>query len=111
MQYFINAQARKATQSTQYFELAKRHYRGKHWSADSIFIHMDEFDRLELGSAFQLVAEFDYCGPTVINREQWGRLLEQLPQLGQEAAEALQEADAWVQECLAKHQCFTLLGM
>ncbi len=111
MKYFINAQGRKATHSTQYFEFSKGHYRGKHWSEDSIFIHMDEFDRLELEKPFQIVAMFDYFGPTYIDREQWMQLLEQAPQFGQETVAALQEANLWVQDCFAKYKCFTVLGV
>ncbi len=111
MKYFIHAQERKATQSTLYFEFTKGHYRGKHWSEDGIFIHMDEFDRLELAKALQHVTKFDYFGPTCIDRDQWRQLLEQASQFGQETVAALQEANAWVQACFAKYPCFTILGI
>lgn len=111
MNYFINAQERKSTHSTQFFEFVKGRYCGRHWSEDSIYLHADEFDRLELQKAFQIVPLFNYYGPSSIDREQWTQILEQAPQLGQETVAALEEASLWVQECFSKNECFTILGI
>ena len=72
MKYFIDEEQRKASGKTCYFEFQKGKFRNKCWLKDSLCIHANTFDLLNLDELFSnSIVKFNYYGLTVINKEQW----------------------------------------
>ena len=82
------------------------------WKEDSLLLSDDVLVDLELGKLFRKSLQgYDPYGPVEVNKEQWLMLLEAANQATDSQAEALQEADTWVQECFATEEVFTILGI
>ena len=80
------------------------------WKEDSLLLSDDVLVDLELGKLFRKSLQgYDPYGPVEVNKEQWLMLLEAANQATDAQAEALQEADAWVQECFVTEEVFTIL--
>lgn len=82
------------------------------WKEDSLLISDDMLAELKLAGLFRnAIPGYDPYGPAEVNKEQWSMLLELAKENGGAFLEVLQEADVWVQECLAEHDVFTILGI
>lgn len=82
------------------------------WKEDSLLISDDMLAELKLAGLFRnAIPGYDPYGPAEVNKEQWSVLLELAKESGGACQEALQEADAWAQECFAGEEFFTILGI
>ena len=63
------------THGTCYFEFQKGTFRNEFWKDDSLLLHMNIFDRLDLSSVFTAtIPDFDYYGVTHVAPEQYAAL-------------------------------------
>ena len=75
MIYFITEEQRRMTHGTCYFEFQKGTFRNEFWKDDSLLLHMNIFDRLDLSSVFTAtIPDFDYYGVTHVAPEQYAAL-------------------------------------
>ena len=112
MKYLITAKQRKASQSTLYFEFQKGHFKGKFWKEDSVYLHADAFDRLDLYDLLSAtIPEFCYYSTTQISPDQYETLKSTALNLSGEIAALVEELDVWVAECYRTENCFTILGI
>ena len=112
MTYFITEAQRKPTHTTCFFEFQKGMFRKQHWEEDSLFLHMDTFDRLNLYPIFcAAIPHFDYCGPNSVTHDQYKLLKDTVLSHGDEIAALFTEFDIWVTECFKTETCFSILGI
>ena len=113
MMYFIDAQQRKASRSTLYFEFQIGRFQHKHWLSDSIYLHADTFDQLGMYHLFSTyLPDFNYYGPTLVSPPQYEVLKAGAMSCGnEEIAAVLSELDNWVTNCFQKAPCFSILGI
>ena len=112
MTYLINAQQRKASRSTLYFEFQKGTFKQKHWLADSVYLHADTFDRLELYYLFSAsLPDFDYYYFTEVSPSQYAELKTKAMACGGEIAAVFEELDVWVAACFRQNAFFTICGI
>ncbi len=110
--YLYNASQRKARGGTCYFEFQRGRFRGKHWLERSVFLHMDQFDRLQLYELFsKVLPHFDYFGLTEVGPAQYEKLKALAMTRGGEIAELFRELDHWVQDCFLTENVFTICGI
>ena len=111
MKYFLDEVQRKETGSTCYFEFQKGKFRNKFWQKDSLFLHADTFDSLILCKLFSnSIENFCYYAPTEVSKEQWKKLVAKSKEKKQWTA-VIEELTPWIEECFAKHKCFTICGI
>ena len=110
--YLYNAAQRKAKGGTCYFEFQRGRFRGKHWLERSVYIHMDQFDRMRLPELFsEALPHFDYCGLTEVTPTQYECLKALAMNRGDETADLFRELDHWVQDCFFTENVFTICGI
>ena len=110
--YLYTAAQRKAMGGTCYFEFQRGRFRGRHWLERSVFLHMDQFDRLELPELFsEALPQFDYCGITEVRPAQYEVLNALAMARGGETAQLFRELDHWVQDCFFTENVFTICGI
>ena len=115
--YFITeAERKRTTRSTCFFEFQKgkhkRWGRNRFWKEDSLLLYMDIFDQLDLHTVFlSVLPDFDYCGETLVTRDQYEILKNTASLQSSEIAALFAELDVWVTECFKTESCFTILGI
>lgn len=111
MNFFLNETERKASGSTCYFEFQNGQYRRKHWLKDSVCLHADQFAELHLYELFvKSVENFNYFGPTEVNRAQWNYLVKNAA-ANDGWSSIIAELTPWVERCFQKYTCFTICGI
>jgi hypothetical protein len=74
-----------------------------HWDPDSVFLSIDDFDKLE--PLFrEYLKDFDYTGPNRIRSQDWDHLLPELAQQSPPLAD-------WVRSKLVDHSTIYLYGL
>ena len=116
MTYFITEAQRKITYATCFFEFQKGKPkswgRKRFWKEDSLLLHIDLFDQLDLNSVFSTaLPNFDYYGETTVAVDQYETLKATVLAQGGEIAEFFAELDIWVTECFKTENCFTIQGI
>lgn len=110
--YLYTAAQRKALGGTCYFEFQRGRHKGKHWLERSVFLHMDQFDRLNLSELFmEALPQFDYCGLTEVRPARYEVLKALAMARGGETAQLFRELDHWVQDCFFTENVFTICGI
>lgn len=110
--YLYTAAQRKARGGTCYFEFQRGRFRGKHWLERSVFLHIDQFDRLKLPELFsEVLSQFNYCGVTEVRPTQYEVLKALAMARGGETAALFRELDHWVQDCFFTENVFTICGI
>ena len=87
---------------------------GKHrfWKEDSLLLHMDIFDQLNLYSVFiAALPDFNYYGETYVTPAQYELLKSSAFTQGGEIAVLFAELDIWVSECFKTESCFIIQGI
>ena len=111
MKYFLDEMQRKASGSTCYFEFQKRKFKNKFWLKDSLCLHADTFDSLNLYALFSNSIEtFCYYAPTEVSKEHWEILIVKSKE-NEYWTDIIEELTPWVEECFTKHMCFTICGI
>jgi hypothetical protein len=110
MKYFCTVSNRVGTC---YHEFYKGKWDGKtFWKSDSILLHDDTCNELEICKAFAaVILDYDPYGVTDVNQSQWKDILNYSLQLATEAKIALAEATIWVNEALENEEVITILGI
>ena len=86
--------------------------RKRFWKEDSLLLHMDLFNRLNLPSVFiTALPDFDYYGETTVTVDQYEALKATALAQGGEIAELFSEFDVWAAECFKVESCFTIQGI
>ena len=116
MTYFITEAQRKPTHATCFSEFQKGRPKGlgrkRFWKEDSLLLHMDLFDRLNLYSVFSTtLPDFDYYGETTVAVDQYETLKATALAQGGEIVELFFEFDVWATECFKVESCFTIQGI
>lgn len=110
--YLYTTAQRKARGGTCYFEFQRGRFRGKHWLERSVFLHIDQFDRLKLPELFsEVLSQFNYCGVTEVRPTQYEALKALAMARGGETAALFRELDHWVQDCFFTENVFTICGI
>ena len=111
MKYFLDEMQRKASGSTCYFEFQKGKFKNKFWLKDSLCLHADTFDSLNLYALFSNSIEtFCYYAPTEVSKEHWEILIVKSKE-NEYWIDIIEELTPWVEECFTKHMCFTICGI
>lgn len=111
MIFFLSEIERQASGSTYYFEFQNGKHRGKHWRKDSVCLHAEKFDELDLWNLFSnSIQNFAYCGLTEVDREQWNRLVER-SMCNDTWSAVIAELTPWVERCFQTYRCFTICGI
>lgn len=75
MKYFLKEDERKASNSACYHEFFKGKWEESaciFWSPDSMNIHDDVMSLIDMNALINSVIEdYDPCGKTIINKDQW----------------------------------------
>jgi hypothetical protein len=113
MTYFITEEQRRGSC---FFEFQKgkpkRWGRNKFWKEDSLLLHMDIFDELNLHPIFLTVLpEFEYTGETLVTQDQYEILKKLGCVQGGETSKLFSELDVWASKCFQTENCFTILGI
>ena len=116
MAYLITAPQRAATHSTLYFEFQKGVFHGlgknSHWKTDSVYLHADIFDQLNLYDLFHnSISDFDYYNATQVTPEQYAVLKQNASACGADVSALFEELDMWVSKCFQTESCFTICGI
>ncbi len=111
MQYFCLENEREGTC---YHEF----HRGKwdeidFWNPNSLLLHDDILEETKLYKAFgAALPTYDYFGETKVTSKDWCLIREYTKaHLGENAQEALNEIEHWVNDVFAKEGLFTILGI
>lgn len=111
MRYFLDEVQRKATGGTCYFEFQKGKFRNNFWLKDSLCLHADFFDSLNLYELFSnSIEDFCYYAPTEVSKEQWDVLVAKSKE-NEHWMDVIEELAPWAEESLTKHKCFTICGI
>ena len=111
MKYFLDEMQRKASGSTCYFEFQKGKFRNKFWLKDSLCLHSDTFNSLNLYELFSnSIENFCYYSPTEVNKEQWEVLVAK-SKGNEHWNDVIEELAPWAEECFIKHTCFSICGI
>ena len=111
MKYFLDEMQRKASGSTRYFEFQKGKQKNKFWLKDSLCLHTDTFDSLNLYELFSCSIEtFCYYAPTEVSKEHWEILIVKSKE-NEYWINVIEELTPWVEECFTKYKCFTICGI
>lgn len=95
-----------------YFEFQIGKFRGLNWRDDSLCLHEEDFDRLNLHQVFaEAMPEFSYFGITEIDREKWGQIILTAHGIGGAVEEVIDEIDSWASSFLPTLGIFTVLGI
>jgi hypothetical protein len=116
MAYFITEAQRKQIHATCFFEFQKGKPniwgRKRFWKEDSLLLHMDIFDQLDLYAIFHAaLPDFDYYGETTVTADHYEVLKAIALAQDGEISNVFEELDAWVSECFKTETCFTILGI
>jgi len=112
MRYLITAEDRKKTGSSEFIEFQRGKYDGECWHIDSMYIAEEVFYDLKLRRFFSSVlSQFDYYGLTQVNADEFEKLKEAAPDFSNEAAECMQELEAWIDGNDSEDVIFTICGM
>ncbi len=111
MKYFLDERQRKASGSTCYFEFQKGKFRNKFWLKDSLYLHVDTFDSLNLCELFSnSIENFYYYAPTEVSKEQWEGVIAK-SKGNEHWMDVVEGLTPWAEECFIKHKCFTICGI
>lgn len=106
------AAQRKALGGTCYFEFQRGRHHGKHWLDRSIYLHMEQFDHLQLSEIFsQALPHFDDYYLTEVTPAQYETLKTLGLARGGDTAALFRELDHWVQDCFLTENVFTICGI
>ena len=112
MLYFVNAEDRKESRSTCYFEFQKGKHKNKFWKSDSVNIAVSLWNEYELSDLFgRAVPDFGYYGITEVRPEQWKNILEICQNENPKGACVIEDVRKWVEECFKTDGCFTICGI
>ena len=113
MKYFLTESERKRKHSTLYFEFQKGKYRGICWREDSLCLHADIFDRLNLFDLFaKAIPGFDYYySKNYVTQEAWAHIKNLAVESGGEVEKLITELCTWVEECFQEEKVFTICGI
>lgn len=94
------------------FQMGDYFFEEKHWLKSSLFLDEDMVNELNLGRLFLLaIPDFDYFGPTRVNREQWTRIKQLSMDMSPSVQAVIDEIHQWAQGCFQSEECFTILGV
>ena len=111
MKYFLNATERKSQGGTCYFEFQKGKFKNKFWLKNSVYIHDDVLDSLELGLLFSnSIDNFDYFGLTKVNAKEWDTIVKNSAE-NEQWNIIIEELRPWVEECFTEYEFFTICGI
>ena len=111
MKYFLDEMQRKASGSTRYFEFQKGKQKNKFWLKDSLCLHADTIDSLNLYELFSnSVEDFCYYAITEVSKKQWEVLVAKSKE-NELWNDVIEELAPWAEACFTKHQCFTICGI
>lgn len=111
MRYFVDYEEWKSLGETCYFEFQKGKFKNKFWLKDSICIHMDVFEELELYHLFNSsLGTFDYYGPNDINKKQWQIIVNNAKE-NQQWKLVVEELTPWIEECFSSYKYFSIVGI
>lgn len=109
MKYFITAAKR---QGSLYFEFQKGHFVDKFWLDDSLYLHVDTFDELEMYDLFsRAIPHFQYYARTKVTLEDWQTLLTLAHECGGSRDEVIIELASWAEDCFKSGDMFTICGI
>lgn len=111
MKYLFDEVQRIAMGGTCFFEFQKGKFRNKFWLKDSLYLHADIFDSLNLYKLFSDFIE-DFCcyAPNEVSEEEWQNLVAKSKENVQ-WNNVIEELSPWVEECFTRHKCFTICGI
>jgi len=108
---FITEHQRKKRGGTCYFEFQKGRT-GKYeyvcWKEDSLLLHMDIVDRVEL---YKVIPNFDYYGVTFIDKEKWTIIRSNFENGSEELKEIIGELRPWVEGNFKEYSYFVIHGI
>ena len=111
MKYFLDEVQRKAAGGTCYFEFQKGKFRNTIWLKDSLCLHADIFDSLNLYDLFSnSIEDFCYYAPTEVCKEQWEVLIAKSKE-NERWMDVIEELTPWIEECFTNNKCFTICGI
>ena len=111
MKYFLDELQRKAVGGTCYFEFQKGKFGNMFWLKDSLCLHADIFDSLNLYELFSdSIKDFCYFSTTEVSKEQWDVLVVKSKE-NNCWNDIIEELTPWAEECFTKHKYFTVCGI
>lgn len=110
MNFFVDENERKASNSTCYLEFQEGKGSDTCWLETSINIDDDIWDEYEMSKLmYSANINFDFYGITVINKEQWAAVVEKSK--GSIAECIVKDAVPWVEKCFKNNDFFTIIGL
>lgn len=97
------------------FEFMVGPYNEEHWKQSSIYFTEEDFSFL-YPFIKDIVLNFNYYGPNLINIKQWELIKTKMKFTGSSSRETqlsmgeIFQIDKWVQICFEEHDCFTICG-
>ena len=112
MKYFISEQQRKQIGGSCYFEFQKGQkteiYNDVYWKEDSLLLHMDIVDNLEL---FKIIPNFNYYGITIIDRDKWNMIQRIAENENGIISEVIAELKSWADKNFETFDYFVICGI
>ncbi|MBQ3920498.1 MAG: hypothetical protein II695_12550 [Oscillospiraceae bacterium] len=112
MSFFITESQRKQRGGSCYFEFQRgqkdTNYKPVCWREDSLLLHMDIVDEIAL---YKIVPDFQYYGETIIDKEKWSIIQNNVKKQGSKAIEVMNELNSWVEENFIEYDYFVIVGI
>ncbi|MBO4877527.1 MAG: hypothetical protein J5501_05940 [Ruminococcus sp.] len=112
MSFFITESQRKQRGGSCYFEFQRGqkdiNYKFVCWREDSLLLHMDIVDEIAL---YKIVPDFQYYGETIIDKEKWSIIQNNVKKQGSKAIEVIDELSSWVEENFKEYDYFVIVGI
>lgn len=109
MQYFITETQRKQIGRTDYVEFQKgqkhKKYKPVFWQEDSLLLHVDIFDELEL---YKIIPDFQSFGTTIIDKAKWNSIQQNAKKESGNIQELIAELAPWVEDNFKKFDYFVI---
>lgn len=82
------------------------------WDKTSILLHEDIMEEFEVGTFFErFIPNYDYYGVSIVNKETWGKILEESKIERKEIQDIVDEMKVWADHSLSLYGCFTIVGI
>ena len=112
MRFFITESQRKQRGGTCYFEFQRGqktpNYEFVCWREDSLLLHMDIVDEIKL---YKIIPDFQYYGETIIDKEKWSIIQNNVKKQDAKAIEVIDELSRWVEENYKESNYFIIIGI
>ncbi len=112
MDFFITERQRKQIGGTCYFEFQRgqntRKYQPAFWKEDSLFLHMDIADEIEL---YRMIPDFNYYGMTIIDKEKWNVIQHNVVKKSVIVAKVINELSTWAEDNFKEFDYFVIMGV